>query len=432
VALLVVVVLVVSAFASVMRGDPVGSEFLVNTFVEGDQITPSVALDESGDSVVVWSSWKADWSGYGVYAQELDVSGSKIGAPYLVANHTSDDQRSPSIASYGNGAYLVAWQTTRDYQPSSGTYNNGVRYTFILPGNGTVIIVWPYGDSPDEYDPACAVSTGNDSWIVVWTEWDQNSSSEEIRGTGINYGLPSGSINTYTSGNQNSASVAMDSDGDFVVVWRSENQDGDAGGIYGQRYLSNGSAIGTEFPVNTYTSGDQSQPSVAMDSAGNFVVGWASWDQDGSGWGVYGQRFSADGMRIGSEFRANTYITDNQYQPSVDMSAAGDFVVCWCSVGQDGSGTAIVGQRYLSDGTPLGSEFLVNSHTTDNQMRPCISLNGIGDFMVVWQSENQDGSGWGIYGQLYNRAPIPEFSTFMVPVALTIVGLIAVMASRRK
>lgn len=430
VALLVVSALVVSAYASVMRGDPVGSEFLVNTVVEGDQITPSVAINDTGVSIVVWSSWKSDWNGYGVYAQILDSLGSKVGSAYLVANYT-DDQRNPSVSTWYGDGFMIVWQTTRDYQPGSGTYNNGIRYVHFIPQVIYIETLFPYEDNPDDYDPAGASSPSGD-WIVVMTQWDQGNSSEEIRGMGSNLGLPSGNINTFTSGSQNSPSVAMDSDGDFVVVWRSEDQDGDAGGIYGQRYLSNASKIGAEFAVNTYTDGDQSQPSVAMDSAGNFVVVWASWGQDDSSWDIYGQRFSSDGMRIGLEFRVNTYPTGDQYQPSVDMSAGGDFVVCWCSVGQDESGAAIVGQRYLSDGTPLGSEFLVNSYTTDNQMRPCVSLNGMGDFMVVWQSENQDGSGWGIYGQLYNRAPIPEFSAVVVPVALTIVGLMAIRSSRRR
>ena len=50
-----------------------------------------------------------------------------------------------------------------------------------------------------------------------------------------------------------------------------------------------------EFQVNTYTTSDQYGYGVAMDKAGNFVVSWESYGQDGDGYGVFGRRFDAAG-----------------------------------------------------------------------------------------------------------------------------------------
>ena len=44
--------------------------------------------------------------------------------------------------------------------------------------------------------------------------------------------------------------------------------------------------------MNTYTTSGQSLPSVAPDSLGNFVIVWGSWYQDGSGYGIFAQRYS--------------------------------------------------------------------------------------------------------------------------------------------
>ena len=41
---------------------------------------------------------------------------------------------------------------------------------------------------------------------------------------------------------------------------------------------------------------------------------------------------------VGSEFRANTYTTDDQVYSSVTALNDGGFVVTWSSDGQDGSG----------------------------------------------------------------------------------------------
>ncbi len=92
-------------------------------------------------------------------------------------------------------------------------------------------------------------------------------------------------VNTFTSDSQLHSSVAMDADGDFVVVW--DNTYGPGGGLYytyiqGQRYASDGSTAGGEFQVNTYTTSLQFYPSVAMDADGDFVVVWSSFGSDGT------------------------------------------------------------------------------------------------------------------------------------------------------
>lgn len=430
----VVTMLAVSVVALMVPGDTVGSEFQVNSYTSDDQISPSVALNTSGECVVVWSSYRQDWGGYCVFVQVLDSTGQKVGSPFTVRNSSADDQINPDVAMNGGGYYSVVYQTTRDYQPGDGTYNNGIRQRYFSLWNQTVPVTpIVYGDSPDEYDPEVALSSEVSPLLTpgatVWTEADSDGSGEGIFGM-LPWRSNESSLNTYTIGNQHSPSVAMDSDGDSIVVWCSDGQDGDSGGVFGQRFLADGNASGPEFSVNTYVPGSQTQPSVASDSSGNFVVVWSSNNQDGSDWGVYGQRFSWDGMKRGLEFRVNTYTSGTQYQPSVAMSSTGEFVVVWTSVGQDLSGSAVIGQRYYSDGTALGSEFRVNSYEADDQSLPCVSMNCIGDFAVVWQSQGQDGDGWGIYGQLYNRAPIPEFPSLVIPIAFTVAVLLALRKKR--
>ena len=45
-------------------------------------------------------------------------------------------------------------------------------------------------------------------------------------------------VNTYTPGDQRSAVVAAESDGDFVVIWEDKNQDGCDYGLFGQRFAA--------------------------------------------------------------------------------------------------------------------------------------------------------------------------------------------------
>jgi hypothetical protein len=99
-------------------------------------------------------------------------------------------------------------------------------------------------------------------------------------------------VNTWTTDDQYRQSITSLSNGGFVVVWQSDGQDGSYGGVYGQRFDSNGNKVGSEFQVNTWTTGDQGAPSITSLSNGGFVVVWHSYGQDGSYWGVYGRMFS--------------------------------------------------------------------------------------------------------------------------------------------
>lgn len=202
-------------------------------------------------------------------------------------------------------------------------------------------------------------------------------------------------VNTYTAGNQSSPVVAMDSTGDYVVVWQSPGQDGSGWGIFAQRFNAVGAAQGPEFRVSTTTTGDQSAPTVAMDSAGDFVVAWTSSGQDGSGSGIYAQRFIASGAKQGGEFLVNTTTTNDQVTPSVAMDAAGDFVIEWDSKGDMvnplwGPYYSAYAQRYKASGVTQGAEFRVDNLTTDINYNPSVAMDSVGDFVVTWTTQYID------------------------------------------
>jgi hypothetical protein len=230
-------------------------------------------------------------------------------------------------------------------------------------------------------------------------------------------GIPLGSefrVNTYTTGGQSQLSVAADVSGNFVVVWMSYGQDGSSDGVFGQRYASSGSPVGPEFRVNTFTTDFQDFPSVASDASGKFVVVWDSFGQDGSSTGIFGQRFASYGSPVGPEFRVNTFTTDVQQGPAVTFDTAGNFVVVWNGYGQDGFYGGIFGQRYASSGAPVGSEFRVNTYTTQSQSSAAVASDTSGNFVVVWESYTEDGSDSGVFGQRYSQIVPVELTHFRV------------------
>ena len=223
-------------------------------------------------------------------------------------------------------------------------------------------------------------------------------------------------LNTYVTDNQTEAAICSAADGDFVAVWSSVGQDGGGRGIFGQLFTSSGATVGTEFQVNTYTTGDQSLASVGCRGNGDFAVAWES-AHDGQLSGVFGQLFGSSGAAVGGEFQVNTYTYDRQYSPSVSSISPNGFVVVWESYYQDASLGGVFGQRFASGGGVIGTEFQVNSFTTDYQYNSRACADADGDFIVTWQSFQftvppQDGDNDGVFAQRFasnGMAVGPEF-----------------------
>ncbi|MEM7584672.1 MAG: DUF11 domain-containing protein [Acidobacteriota bacterium] len=201
-------------------------------------------------------------------------------------------------------------------------------------------------------------------------------------------------VNTYTPGNQAIPSVAKNSDS-FVVVWEDNSgQDGSDESIRGRRYTTDGNPVGGEFAVNSYTTGDQSQPAVAMAADGDFIVAWAG-ESAGDSSGINAQRFDSSGALVGSELQVNSSTSSAQTAPDISADADGDFVVVWRSQ------ASIRGQRFDSAGTFLGGEFQVETPNL-SENAPAVDMNASGAFVVAWESYVAEGVGaFAILGRRY-------------------------------
>ena len=282
---------------------PIGAEFQVNTYTTNYQgsfgMAPGLAMESDGDFVVVWSSnavsiYGQDGSADGVFAQRFSSGGTKLAAEFMVHSYTNANQT-----------------------PFAGV-------------------------------------------------------------------------------------VSSDADGDFVVVWSSSaGQDGASYGVFGQRFASDGARVGTDFQINLATAGAQRRPAVSVDADGDFVVVWES--SDGNGDGIWGRRFTSAGVG-GNHFLVNSFLTGTQRDARVSSRPAGDFVVVWQdNQGEDGDYPGVFGQRFTSIGLRIGVEFQVNSYSTSYQLMPDVAVEPGGNFMVVWHSDGQDNSGFGLFSKLLQQ-----------------------------
>ena len=319
-------------------GEPIGGEIRVNSFTTGTQTNPAITLLSNGTFVVAWTSAGQDGSGEGVYAQRFAADGTPAGAEFRVATTTADDQRAPALTALSGGGFVITWETR------VGGANS-------------------YDIHAQRYDVA---------------------------------GTPQGGeflVNETTASFQGKSAVAAFSGGGYIVVWQSIV--GESPEIFARRFNADGSPASAEFRVNSFTSDDQEEASVAVLSGGGFVVAWESNGQDGNSEGVYGQLYTAAGAPVGVEFRANTTTANVQGMPSVTALEGGGFVIVW-------SGVAVRGQIYAADGTPVGGEIAIAAGFGGVSVT---ALAG-GGFAVAWNELGStgagDGAGFSVVARAFN------------------------------
>lgn len=389
---------------------PDGGQFQINSYTPQNQGAADVAVGADGRFVVVWESYGSsggDTSFYSIHGQRFSAAGAPLGAQFQVNAYTTNQQQYAAVSIAPGGRFVVVWDSLgspggdnsqrsiqgRRYEADGAPLSGQFQINSLTSGmqNFPDVAVGPAGD-----------------FVVAWQS-DSPAGGGDASGYSIQaqrFGADGTAIggqfrvNTYTTSAQKFPAIARGGDGRFVIVWQSFGATGDNSfeSVQGQRFAANGAPVGAQFQVNTYTTNGQDHPAVAMAADGRFVVVWESngaASGDTSGWSIRGRRYAADGTPAGPEFQVNTYTTDDQRYPVVAAGATGGFLVAWQSFGSnngDDSQRSIQARRFAASGAPLGPQFLVNTFVESQQVFPAVAATRGGDPTVVWESLGSFGT----------------------------------------
>ncbi len=222
--------------------------------------------------------------------------------------------------------------------------------------------------------------------------------------------------------------AALDNDR-FVAVWESELAGGaDSFDIAGRILDSGAAPVIDEIKVNTVAAQYQGNPlAVAFGEGDGFIVVWDSDGQDGSVAGVYARRFSESGVPVEvKEFQANTYTSGWQGRPAAATCLDGSTQIFWESDGQDGSSYGVYGQAVLGTGSFYQSEFKVNTTSAGDQSGPAAAGIDICGTLVAWASTSADGNSWAVASQLLTAGGVKSGPEVLVsPYSQVSVGSVA-------
>lgn len=273
-----------------LLGAKKGGEELVNTYTTDRQKNPEISVDSSGRLVVVWESRWQDGDGYGIFAQIFNPDGSRRGSEFQINTVALGDQTSPDVDFLHNGNLIVVWKSADGSE--TGVYGKIIDIDkLIIKEEFSVNTIFENTQSV----PCIAVLTDG-NFVVSWDS--RNSGDYDVHAQIFDtQGLVRGQefvVNTYLDNSQHGSCIAVLPGNKFLITWQSDMQFGNNSNIFARIFEGSGSASTGEFLVNTHAISNKTISSSASALYGDVSVVWTSDLQDGDDGGVFGQVFSFD------------------------------------------------------------------------------------------------------------------------------------------
>jgi len=361
--------------------EPQGDDFLVFGFDFGAKGTAST-MSPNGSFVVAWDAYFCCMAAKG-YDEDLNSSSIWDLIPGFPATRDPID-----VTTLADDDFVVTWET---YNKAFEPVIQARRFALSGTPLGPSIEVVGSADGTTNLHPAVDAWPIFSSFLVAWTQDDPadpgaDALDIQLAAFGTSK-APEGHfmVNTYVTGDQDYPELSVGPDSSFVVVWRSAGSPGDDsdGRSVQGTWFSPGGTPGTQFQVNSHSTGDQDNVDVAMAPDGSFLVVWdgesAGPDPDLS---IQGRLFGPDQVPVGPDFQINTYTTAVQSEPAVASDEDGSFLVVWRSA------TGVFGQEVGPTGALLGPEVTLNSTVSNDYSEPTVAGALNGRFVVTWDSDD--------------------------------------------
>jgi RHS repeat-associated protein len=241
------------------NGSANGSELRVNSTTSGEQRQPQLAVGPDGRFSIAWYG-KGNNDQDGVFVKRYDNSANSIGSETLVNQTTSGNQYSPAIAMNDSGQIVVAW-VGKGIGDNAGVFfrvlnpdgsfagpetraNTTIKHKQMSPAvtlapDNSFVVVWgsmqnSHDDDDDDDDYSHRDSYGDDddddddgdgsSDIVM-----QRFSSQQSKIGGEI------TVNSTREGKQENPSVSVNPNSQFTVVWSGKGV-GDSDGVFAKQF----------------------------------------------------------------------------------------------------------------------------------------------------------------------------------------------------
>ncbi len=334
------------------------------------QYPPAVAVDEGGNSVVVWEEFpsRAKVAVRELYGQLFDPEQNPVRNNFLIAQVTPLPVGKPiGVAKNKTGQFVMVWleKEIPQYRVACRTYDQtGEPLTSrFLVREDTVSMAEPG-----------AVFTDSAYIVVIWIEKGSiYGQLLDLDGTlvGEKFRVSDDSLSGYCS-------IAADSSGKFTVAWRMNEN------IYVQRFDKSGNRLGGNFKLTNDITGYRRYSYIAISGNGNAVVAWIE-KREGDSY-ICCQRLDQNGTLVGGDTKLSGPVNPGVSKKFVGMDDQAVFTVAWVDESQ--GYPLLYAQPYsFSTCSPIGDAIKVNDDVGSFHQEFCaVASDTSSSFKVSWSS----------------------------------------------
>ncbi len=377
-------------------------EVRANTYTYNRQTEPSMAADSSGNLLVVWGSRRQELGTYGVFGQLLDPLGRRIGSEFHINTTVEGMQSDPAVAFDNNDNGWIVWDSNhhngsqRAIMARQFHTNSAGR---MVPKTAELVIRQDNSRCPSK--PALAINQNNEI-LVTWQSDEsgrQTAMACLVTESGTVKGQPF-ELGEKNGGRESHPSITALSSGDFAAVWARTNVNGVPEHVIARIVDRDRGPVNGEWIVNTSDGKMHIEPSIGADGNDRFAVTWMTREDtsysvsyrifDGTGKSLSQQQTAAEG----SEWKSGA---------TVAMHPDGDFAVFYNvdkpeqskedSIQKPSHRTIpaeIRARKFNATGRPLGESFRVNRF---NKGRQALTVAASGN-QGIWSRQDQLALAW--------------------------------------
>ena len=360
---------------------PTGPDFHVTGEIGFDQSDPFVLTTPDDGFVILWRSGAIAEGLRGRFYDHLarptgvELSNGEFYGPQAVAGDSE-----------------VGFIVVGTGDPAAGQTLSAQRYSWAAQPLWAAPI--PVSDVAPAYAYCPALATGAGgrflvAWLTATSPGDPISSANAVLARAFSRdGVPLGPGVRLEGARQDRVgwlSMAAGADGNYLAAWTALPRDAERSVLVARVVGADGQLLGSAIELAT-ESRLYSEPHVVRVGAG-YILAWTGAPERN---GVFGRLLTAAGTPVGSEFRIDGGLPGYASTGLGGFASLGDgFLALW-NVTESAPRNTIYGQRFDADGRRIGIGVAVSSTELSSAVKLAAAADSTGGFAAAWQDYDND------------------------------------------
>ncbi len=276
-----------------------------------------VAVDGNGNAIAVWNQF--DGTRNNLWASRFD-SGTWSTAE-LIENEDSNEALEPALAMDSSGNAVVVWIL------GNGIFTGDVKATRFSGGawNTTAVDLETRSDTDVGFSPQVAFDS-NGNAIAVWGQADDSGTFNTWANR---YNAVAGTwsgAETIADGNGNvmAPQIAVDGSGNALAVWLQDN----GNDVWSNRFTVAGPSWGTPEIIDNLAGAPMS-PQIAMDATGHGIAIWFQEDTVPQSSTLVNRYVKGAGWSGATAIESDDTNENNLDKPALGMNSKGEAMAVW-------------------------------------------------------------------------------------------------------